>query len=221
MATSGSTDFTLIRDQIISGALRKVKGVNSYIEPHEIESGAEALNLIVKGLQNFHVFLWSSEEKTLNLVIGDADYDLAADTLNVENVFYRDANNDQNIKLVTKFEYLDIYDKTVTGKPQIVWLERKESQPTFHFWPAPDGAYVVHYQRVRKLQDFDDHENNADFPERWLEFLVYRLAQRIAPEYGLPIDERAALKNEADALFSAAQAGNKEPQDEEYLKPAY
>ena len=50
MATSGSTDFTLTRDDIIKGALRALEVLRSGSTPpaSEIQDAAQALNLIIK-----------------------------------------------------------------------------------------------------------------------------------------------------------------------------
>lgn len=275
MALSGSTDFTLNRNEIIFAAMRKVKGVNCDYEVSEIETASQALNLIVKSLQNFNVFLWTSEWATKTLtassvvtgtdgntytcirphtaatankpVTGD-DYqsywvdggsspavwaegtaytsvgvfDAESDTLTIDKAGYRDAYSDNPIRIVDKFTFLDIYDKTVTGTPTTLWFERSQSVARVWLWPIPDvTTYILNLQRIRKLQDFDGEEDNADFPERWLEFLIYQLAVKIAPEYGIGINERAALQAEANSLFAQAKRGNHEVQDDECVRSAY
>jgi len=63
MTTSGSYDFTLTRNQIITGALRKVGAVSQGNVPSapQISETAEALNALVKSLQTRNVHLWTLE----------------------------------------------------------------------------------------------------------------------------------------------------------------
>lgn len=277
MSTSGSYNFTLNRDEILIAALRKVKAVDlgNTPAPEQMDAAAQALNLIVKSLQNQNVFLWAAEWVTKTLTASSevtgtdgniytcirshtsatankpvtgadyltywvergetggtwaadtaytsvADFDLEADTIAIESLSYRNNSSDNPIQLVDKFEFFSTYDKTVIGTPIKGWLERKRDTPHLWLWPIPNQTdYIVNYQRIRKLQDFDADSDNADFPERWIEFLIYRLAVALSPEYTVPIADRQLLKIEANELFILAKRGNNETQDEEYIRSAY
>ena len=67
MATSGSTDFTLNRDQIITSALRKLRKVDPNLTTPAIDitSGTETLNMMIKSWQIDKLFLWLNEEVCL------------------------------------------------------------------------------------------------------------------------------------------------------------
>lgn len=69
MSTSGSTDWTLTRDQIIAAALEKLGVVQAGDSPtaNQIASASTALNLMVKSWQNKGVFLWTVEWVTKTL----------------------------------------------------------------------------------------------------------------------------------------------------------
>lgn len=69
MATSGSSDWTLTRDQIIREALERI-GVfppGSAIPVEIITSATVTLHALVKSLQNEDIFLWTRERKTKTL----------------------------------------------------------------------------------------------------------------------------------------------------------
>jgi len=67
MATSGSTDFTLNRDQIITSALRKLRKIDPNLTTPAIDitSGTETLNMMIKAWQIDKLFLWLNEEVCL------------------------------------------------------------------------------------------------------------------------------------------------------------
>jgi hypothetical protein len=52
--------------------------------------------------------------------------------------------------------------------------------------------------------DLDTAANNPQFPIEWGEPLTYGLADRLAPEYGLPIRERQLMHMEAESKIQEA-----------------
>lgn len=78
MASSGSTDFTRTRDQLVKGSLRLIQVIASGETPssEEIEDGSEALNMMVKGWQAEGIHLWTNKEATLFLAKSTASYSL-------------------------------------------------------------------------------------------------------------------------------------------------
>lgn len=78
MATSGSVDFSLTRNELIKGAYRLI-GIGTEGETlsnYEIASGAEALNLMTKAWQAQGIHLWQYGEATLFLEVGKQSYDI-------------------------------------------------------------------------------------------------------------------------------------------------
>ena len=47
------------------------------------------------------------------------------------------------------------------------------------------------------FEDMDSDSNDLSLPPEWTEAVIYGLAVRLAPEYGLSINERQQLKMEA------------------------
>ena len=83
MASSGSVDFSVNRDEIIKGALRvnRVLGKDQTPDATHISTGAEALNLIVKQWQGKSDFapglkVWSRKTAYLFLQQGESSYDI-------------------------------------------------------------------------------------------------------------------------------------------------
>jgi len=78
MATSGSVNYTLNRDQIITAALRKLRVIDPRlsVDSQDITDGAQALNLMIKSWQLDGVFLWLNEEIVLHLAYNTQSYNL-------------------------------------------------------------------------------------------------------------------------------------------------
>jgi len=64
LATSGSVNWTLARDAIITSALRKLRRIdpNLTVPAIDITTGTEALNMMIKAWQTDGVLLWLNEE---------------------------------------------------------------------------------------------------------------------------------------------------------------
>jgi succinyl-CoA synthetase beta subunit len=46
--------------------------------------------------------------------------------------------------------------------------------------------------------------DNLDFPEYWMEAVIYGLAHRLSPEYGIPLQDRQTLAAEAKRFLDDA-----------------
>ena len=277
MGTSGSFNWTLNRDQIITSALRKLGVLEQGETPaaQQITDAAEALNMMVKEWQNDGVRLWtlawttkvlsaassevtgtdgkiytcilghtsSSENKpvtgtdystfwkergttggawanaTAYLSIGD--FYLPTDTIGIERAFIRYNEQDYPVRIIGWGEWFDLSDKSNIGRPLRITVDM-DLAPRAVLNPIPDRTdYVLHYLRVRKLEDFDANTNTGDFPERWLKAVVWGLAADLAPEYGVPVEERDRLEAKSGAYYFRAKARDMEIVSSPFADPAY
>ena len=78
MATSGSTNFSLNRNEIISAMLRKIRVLDpaETASANDITTGSEALNLLVKAWQMKGLALWYHSEVVLHLEKDAQSYSL-------------------------------------------------------------------------------------------------------------------------------------------------
>lgn len=86
---------------------------------------------------------------------------------------------------LSREEYFDLPNKEVRGTPTQYYYDPQITTGKLYVWPTPDDPFIrlqLTYQA--QLEDFDAAGNNPDFPQEWLECLVYNLAMRIAPAFG-------------------------------------
>jgi len=79
MATSGSSDFNLTRDEIVKAAYRKIGAIRSTQTPSDkmIQDGSQALNAMVKHWQGRGLHVWTTSEATLFPQPGQVEYTIS------------------------------------------------------------------------------------------------------------------------------------------------
>ena len=125
----------------------------------------------------------------------------------IVSAYRRDVNDiDTQVRLIGETDYRNQSNKGAQGAPVECWYQPTLTNGTLYVWPVDGGSNVD--KLVLSAQyypdDFDAASDNPEFPIEWGEVLVYGLADRLAPEYGLPINERVLLKNEAESKLNDA-----------------
>ena len=121
--------------------------------------------------------------------------------------FRRDKNGlDTPVEIVGENEYRQQSNKDSTGPPIQVWYHPTLTTGTLYVWPTDGGANWDKLIMIAQYvpDDFDTGANNPEFPIEWGEPLVYGLADRLAPEYGLTFRERQMLHAEAEDKLNDA-----------------
>lgn len=151
------------------------------------------------------------------------DFVPATDTIYIEEAFVRRANSDHPLRIMRFDAYLsDTGTKYSTGLPKVLAFNNSLASPRAFTYPQSDAVTdIIHYLRYRKLENFDTGADNPDAPVSWIEALVFALARRLSPEYGLPIEERYYLGREANRFLDVAKKADQEVVGAESLDPIY
>lgn len=95
-----------------------------------------------------------------------------------------------------------------SGTPIQVTYQPKNNVGTLKVWPTPDTYaatnVTLNLTYLRPLEYFNTSTDTADFPEEWVSAIIYGLAVRMAPEYGVPLMDRQLLMKEADVYLKIA-----------------
>lgn len=101
------------------------------------------------------------------------------DLIGIETAFLRKAGNDRPIGIIGYKEYMEIANKTAEGSPTDLYFDNKIS-PTIYLYPHLDDTDdVIHYQKIKRIEDFDSGTNDPDFPTHWMEAVVWNVAERV------------------------------------------
>lgn len=132
--------------------------------------------------------------------------------LRIHSAYWRDINNnDIPLRVMSQLDYDELSVKFNTGKPIQLYYDPKLNEGVLSVWPTGDiPTDVIRFRYERPLQDFDILTNNPDFPIEWGDALIYALAVRMAPTWGLTLPERQLLKAEADEKLENALGFDRE-----------
>ena len=219
MSTSGSTDFSVSRDDIIKRALRIIGVLAQGETPttNQTTEAAVALNGLVKAWEADGMPLWAIKSFSIPLTAGAATYQIGLSKtvntpkpLKVIQAFNHNvsSNVDVPIRIITRQEYNVLGNKTSTGNPIQVYYEPLNEYGILHVFPVPStieqtaNTIVIYYQRP--FEDFDVALDTPDFPQEWYDAITYGLATRLAPEYGLDMSSRKTLWQEMSVIKQEA-----------------
>lgn len=222
--------FTNTKHKIIISALRKVGAIpkDETIESgDEYEQAADVLDTIILDLQNDNPQLWNAEQVVKSFVIGDlpvAYIQLTSDTINIDHVYLRDSdNNDTPLALITEQTYMAIPNKTEEGEPNRAWFDMKLT-PKLYIYPRLDDAtYSIVYLRETSIDSLPSNNSVPAIPKRWQRALIYMVADDLADEYALPLQERNRISAKASVLVNKAKGSlaNKTRGEQTILNQAF
>lgn len=208
MTISANSSFDLTADQIVAYAYQLVLGVEVALSSNQIAFGRTALNLRVKALQSEGMELRTRVRYTQAISAGTATYTAPSDTLDItQGAFVSDANGiDLPLSVVSMTDYMALTNKTITGQPTQMYVERGtvNGTVTFTLYPVPDSNWAsVTYPQVRLLRDFDTGATTGDFPSRYLLMLGHLTAIDVAESCGLP-DKASRMETKAEEYKTRA-----------------
>jgi hypothetical protein len=208
MTTSNSYSVQYTRDQLSTAALRKlgVLAAGQIPTPGNLSDAAEAFNMLISMMRAKGMPMWARTTYSFIPTSTVSSYNIGTgQTLNTPYPLkllqvYRTTDGtriDMDIDADFNFNQLP---PGSSGIPIKVTYQALNNYGVVQLWPTPDTStatttITMVYQRP--FQYFTSSTNTMDFPEEWYVPLVYQLAVLLAPEWGIPLQDRQALKMEA------------------------
>ena len=222
MTISGSANWNMTRDSIVNAAFRKI-GIavdGNTATATQLANAQEALNNVVFSLYAQGMPVWAMTTTFFTPVLGQIAYPvglgLGTGNLNIQaplkitQAFSRDniSNTDIPMNIYTQYNYNLLSTKINQGYQVHLWYQPQNQAGTITIWPAPDQYTatnrVIYFVYQRAFDQFNSATDTPDFPQVWLEPLIYSLAHRMAPEFGLPLSEQDKLNEMANTLIQNA-----------------
>lgn len=217
MATSNVTIFELSRDNIIAAAMRKIGALAQGQSPsaEDLTNGMQALNALVSEFQTLGMPLWKRTQLSLALTASTASYTIGvgqttntAFPLKVLSAIIRDASGSaQEVRQLDR-EAFNLLNTGSTGKPVQFTYQPMVNLGVLKVWPSPDQAYTMEVTYTKPVDGYTAASETPDFPQEWQNALIYGLAVLLAPEYGVPLNDRNDLGKRAEKHLEVAQDFN-------------
>jgi len=217
MSTSGSTNFTTSRDEIVTRALALLGVIPGSSVTSTSTDAYLVLNTLVKAWMADGLQLWAITSYNVPLTNATNQYSIGlGQTINIPKplkiiqAYNRNINTNIDIpmRILTRQENNMLGNKSVSGNPIQLYYQPQRNYGDMFVFPTPTtveaaaNRIVIHYQRP--FEDFDSGTDEPDFPQEWFDALAYGLACRLAPTYGIPLQDRKQLWNEMTIIKQEA-----------------
>jgi hypothetical protein len=119
--------------------------------------------------------------------------------------------NEIPIDMISKSDYDALPSKTSTGTIVQAYYDPQLVCGKLYVWPCADycGDKLV-LGLDRPIDDLLNDTETIDAPVEWIEAITYSLADRIAPEYQLPLQEQQLLRERAINAYNKILSFNRE-----------
>ena len=223
MTISANSTFAPDCDAILRSALQKAGLLALGREPsaQQLSHARTFFDEFLKSLDTKGPVLMQMERTTLALTANEAEYNLATDTVEVTFPLMvkptGSTGSETQISPMTYKMYQEMPSKDQTGVPIRCYVE-KLAVVTLRFWPVPDVAYTVSYQRQRLLRNADSG-STLDLTARWQLGVSFQLAAFMALAGSLDIGKVRVLQGYADDYLTHAHGRENEGQDVRMILP--
>ena len=178
MAVSNSADFELDVDEYIEEAFERC-GLEVRTG-YDLKTAKRSLNLMLADWANRGLNQWTILQRTVSMVADTGQYALGADVIDILSVVVRRDNTDYALSRMSRAEFLNIPNKSTTGRPNQFFLDRQVT-PNLKIWPTPENSTdVVYYNALTRMDDADTYINTVDMPFRFYPCLAAGLAYYIS-----------------------------------------
>ena len=211
MATSGTYNFNLDIDEVIQEATEMIGGEQSL--GHEPQSARRSINLMLNDWQNRGVLLWKTYTTAVTVSTSVTTYDLSSSTTDALQVNLRRDSTDIELQRLSFEEYLNIPNKSQTGRPTQYTVKRDLANPTIHIYPVPDNTTdILKIEAIRQIEDVNKSaDQNADAPVRFLPALTCGLAYYLSMKRNnIPMDRIQMLKMNYEEKLAMALEEDRE-----------
>lgn len=231
MATSGQTIYELTRNQIIEAAMRKngslARGQTPATEDYTI--GQIALNALIAAYQGLGMVIWKRTDLSITPT-ANTDYTIGSGQtvnspfpLNINYAYMQNtaSGSKTEIREVSQDEFNQL-NASSTGLPNQYMYVPKINKGVLSVWPKATtdviSAYTLHLVYQSPFEGFTTSTETADFPQEWQNPLIYGLALSLAPEYGVPLEDRKQLAAELKMFLDLATSVS-DVEDSIFIQP--
>lgn len=219
MTTSSRYYYQLTRDEIATAALRKLGVIAEGQTPsaQNLADAQVALNSTIAELRSKGMPLWARSEYTFtpttnSYTIGEGMTLNTPFPVRLLQAYRLDSSNAKVPMEIVAREDFNILPRNSNGIPIKVNYQPFINYGTISIWPTPDSTKTATITLVyqRPFQYFTTGTETMDFPEEWYNAIIYKTAVLLAPEWGIPLQDRQMLMTEAKQYIDDALENGQE-----------
>ena len=183
MATSGTKTFQLTIADTIEEAY-ELAGIELRTG-YDAETARRSLNIMFADWANRGINLWTIEQVTTSLTSGTNSYTLNSYDIDIISAVIRQVDGstttDLQLTRIGRSEYLNIPDKSSTGRPTQIFVDR-QTTPVVKLWPTPDNVatYSLVANTIQRIDDVTASAQDPEVPSRFIPCMASGLAYYIA-----------------------------------------
>ena len=208
-----SNKFNPAIDDIIEEAFERtnIRGTRT---GYQLRSARRSLNIMFQEWENRGVHLWKVKLAKVPLILGQAEYSFATDSINFPSdmsdmleAYYRNnttTTNPADIALtqISRSQYNATPNKLTQGTPSQFYVERKIN-PSIFLYATPSSSvsstttpsnFQFCFYYLSKIQDVGAYNNTSDVVNRFypcmISGLAYYLSQKVSPERSGELERR-------------------------------
>ena len=131
MITSGTSAFDLDLNNLVEEAFERCG--KQLRTGYDLKTARRSMNILTIEWANRGINLWTVDQGAITLVPGQASYPYPVDTIDLLDMVTRTSNGevnqqDINISRISEPTYMTIPNKTTTGRPIQVWVNRQSGK---------------------------------------------------------------------------------------------
>ena len=221
-----SNKFNPPIDDIIEEAFERtnIRGTRT---GYQLRSARRSLNIMFQEWENRGVHLWKVKLAKVPLVLGQAEYSFATDSINfpsdmseILEAYYRNnstttAPQDIALTQISRSTYNATPNKLVQGTPSQFYVERKIN-PSIFLYATPNSSvsstttpssFQFCFYYLSKIQDVGAYNNTADVVNRFYPCMMSGLAYYLSLKYSPDRSQELERRYESE-LLRALDADN-------------
>lgn len=216
----------MIVSDLIKSSMRKV-GILSAGEVPTTDTYAallEALQVMLRQWAQKRILVFASVKESFALVPTQSLYTWGTGgnitTTRPHQIlggFVRDSSSiDHPVGIISDGQYRNISSKATAGRPEYLFYHPLYPLGSIYVYPTPQDAETMWIESLKPFTETSSFSAVTDtlaFPSNYEEPLVYNLALRIAPEYGVQMSAEAVkvATDSLDALIILNASNQVEP----------
>ena len=126
--------------------------------------------------------------------------------------------------MISSGQFLDIWDKEDTDTyPDYAYVDKKDGGNRLFLRKIPNDltAFELFVRVEEVIDDLVTPGANPDYNIEFYDMLIYGLAVRLCPDYGIRTGEKNDLKAEFVEAVNIYKQNNKEDVEEETIEPGF